>query len=350
MGVKDTATIRMMRQNVFFADAFNYHIYGGRPVIQPSDLAEIDTRELGVPYGGPQGAGMPVQRTRDVMKAVMMADSRRAYLLLAQELQSGVHYAMPVRNMVSDSLQYAGQVERAAASHKRAKDHRSGAEYLSGFQKGDRLLPVVTLVIQFDDMPWDGPMSLHEMFGEQDGEVLRLVPDYRINLISPEAMGDGEFTKFQSTLGDVLSFIKYQKDPDKIQEMLDTRPGFHSFGREEVDVLNACVNAGLVMGESEVSLDVCEAIRIMQDRSEEKGRLEGRQEGRLEGRQEGRLEGRQEGRQEGRLEGRQEGRLEGFLEALFGLVRDGILSITEAAKRADMDALDFEEAYKTFLM
>ncbi len=29
MGVKDTATIRMMRQNVFFADAFNYYIYGG---------------------------------------------------------------------------------------------------------------------------------------------------------------------------------------------------------------------------------------------------------------------------------------------------------------------------------
>ncbi len=77
---------------------------------------------------------------------------------------------------------------------------------------------------------------------------------------------------------------------------------------------------------------------------------EGRQEGRLEGRQEGRLEGRLEGRQEGRLEGRQEGRLEGFLEALFGLVEDGILSITEAAKRANMDVSDFEEAYKMSLM
>lgn len=274
MGLKDTATIKMMRQNRFFADAFNYYIYGGEQVIRPSDLSEIDTRELEVPYGGPQGASVPVQKTRDVMKAVMMEDSNRAYLLLAQELQSEVHYAMPVRNMVSDSIQYAKQVEKAATSHKEAKDYGNGAEYLSGFQKGDKLLPVVTLVIQFNDMPWDGPMSLHEMFGEQDQEVLRLVPDYRINLISPEAMEDGEFTKFKSTLGDVLSFIKYRRDPDKLQEVLDKRPGFKSFGREEVNVLNACVNAGLEMGESEVSLDVCEAIKIIQERSEEKGKRE----------------------------------------------------------------------------
>ena len=286
MGVKDTATIKMMRQNRFFADAFNFFIYGGRQVIQPSALREIDTRELDMPYGGAQGAEIPVQKTRDVIKAVAMMDSNRAYLLLAQELQSDVHYAMPVKNMISDALQYAKQVEKAAASHKEAKDYKSGAEYLSGFRKDDRLLPVVTLVIQFNDMSWDGPMSLHEMFGEQDEEILRLVPDYNINLISPKAMPDSDFTKFQSTLGEVLSFIKYRKDPDKLQEMLDKRPGFHSMGRDEVDVLNACVNAGLVMEESEVSLDVCEAIQIMKDRSMKQGIEQGIEQGEMQARKE----------------------------------------------------------------
>lgn len=56
-----------------------------------------------------------------------------------------------------------------------------------------------------------------------------------------------------------------------------------------------------------------------------------------------------EGRQEGILEGRQEGRQEGILETLFGLVKDGILSIADAAKRADMKTADFEKAYKTFM-
>ena len=45
-------------------------------------------------------------------------------------------------------------------------------------------------------------------------------------------------------------------------------------------------------------------------------------------------------------QGRQEGRLDTLLE----LVKDGILSITDAAKRADMKVSDFEKAYKTFLL
>ena len=49
-------------------------------------------------------------------------------------------------------------------------------------------------------------------------------------------------------------------------------------------------------------------------------------------------------------DGKIEGRKEGILEILFGLVRDGILSIADAAKRAGMDANDFEKAYKTFML
>ena len=44
------------------------------------------------------------------------------------------------------------------------------------------------------------------------------------------------------------------------------------------------------------------------------------------------------------------GEKKGILETLFGLVKDGILSIADAAKRANMDAADFEKAYKTFLL
>lgn len=46
---------------------------------------------------------------------------------------------------------------------------------------------------------------------------------------------------------------------------------------------------------------------------------------------------------------RKEGRQEGILETLFGLVKDGILSIADAAKRADMKTADFEKTYKTFM-
>ncbi len=68
MAIKDIATARYMGQNEVFADAFNYFIYGGKQVIKPDSLVELDTKELDLPYGG-DGAQQPVQRVRDVVKS-----------------------------------------------------------------------------------------------------------------------------------------------------------------------------------------------------------------------------------------------------------------------------------------
>ena len=53
---------------------------------------------------------------------------------------------------------------------------------------------------------------------------------------------------------------------------------------------------------------------------------------------------------EAQREGEVRGEKKGILETLFGLVKDGILSVSDAAKRADMNVADFEKAYKTFLL
>ncbi|MCR4876207.1 MAG: hypothetical protein K5922_03440 [Clostridiales bacterium] len=48
-------------------------------------------------------------------------------------------------------------------------------------------------------------------------------------------------------------------------------------------------------------------------------------------------------RQEGRAEGRAQGRMEGGMEMLTGLVKDKLLSITEASKRAGMTVAEFSK-------
>ena len=40
-----------MRKNEAFADAFNFLIYGGEDVVDPSLLQELDTTEIAVPFG-----------------------------------------------------------------------------------------------------------------------------------------------------------------------------------------------------------------------------------------------------------------------------------------------------------
>lgn len=51
VGSVDTATKAMMRKNEFFADAVNLAVFGGRPVVHPEDLRELDTAEIAIPAG-----------------------------------------------------------------------------------------------------------------------------------------------------------------------------------------------------------------------------------------------------------------------------------------------------------
>ncbi len=150
MGRIDTKSKHYLQQKDVFADAFNYYIYDGRPVIRPEDLMEQDISELSVHYRGDETETV-VQKYRDVLKlAVLMEDGETAYLMLGLEVQDQVHYAMPVRNMLYDALRYSRQVEERTVFHRRMGDRngRRSGEFLSGFYKDDRLIPVIMLVFE----------------------------------------------------------------------------------------------------------------------------------------------------------------------------------------------------------
>ena len=91
MGKVDTATKAYMRKNNIFADAFNYLIYDGKPVVNPEQLRELDTTEIALPFG-PQENGQSndlVQKYRDILKsAVVMQEDEAAYILLGIENQT----------------------------------------------------------------------------------------------------------------------------------------------------------------------------------------------------------------------------------------------------------------------
>lgn len=121
MGTVDIVTKEYMRGNAVFADAFNYLIYGGKKVIDPAGLTEVDTAATAV------GKKDALQKYRDVLKAaVIKQDEKMSYVLLGVENQTDIHYAMPVRNAVYDALQYGKQVSEIAAGHRRNQKDYSG--------------------------------------------------------------------------------------------------------------------------------------------------------------------------------------------------------------------------------
>ena len=313
MGAADTVTKAYMKENTVFADAFNYLLYRGRAVVDPTQLQELDTTEIALPFGAQDEDGKPqedaVQKYRDVLKsAVIKEDGEAAYILLGIENQTDIHYAMPVRNAVYDALQYGRQVADIAKKHRRedasSKAHSRG-EYLSGFYKDDRLTPVITLVLHFGANEWNGPLSLHEMMNVKNRELLRFVQDYQVHLIDPARLSEEELAKFSTSLREVMGYIKYSKDKKKLSEFLKENPRM-LIEANAARVIKAVTNTPLDIPEDAEGVDMCKAVEDMMNESKTKGAV----------------------------------------EVLVGLVKDGVLSIREAASRAHMTESAFEEEVK----
>ena len=243
----------------------------------PEHLTERDSTKIALPYGA-DGVVVPIQRFRDVQKLyAAMTDGKMEYVLYGAENQTEIHYAMAVKNNLYDALEYAGQVEEAAKSHRKemkqkkkqgetsteeGKKTPNTGEFLSGFWTEDRLIPSITVTIFFGSEEWDGPLSLFEMMDVSDPDVLACMDNYHVRLIAPAQMTDEEIMKFQSSLREVMLFIKYSKDRENLSRVLMTNEKrFRELERRAADVIEAITNSGIKYDESEEVVDVCQAIR-----------------------------------------------------------------------------------------
>ena len=273
MGKIDAIVKDYMSDSEVFADAFNQYLFKGERIIDPGRLKPLDAEEIIVPYGT-KGAGVPVQRERDALKAlVAKEDENVIYLLLGGEYQSEIHYAMPVKNQLYDAIQYARQVEKAAASY-RGKNTDAGkvtsGEFLSGFHKEDKLIPVITLTIYFGAGEWDAPKSLRDMLPKLPENILQFVQDYRINLIAPSETPDEEIDRFHTHLREVLKYIKYSVDDEKLEKMVQEDAAYKAVDKKTARMIKAVTGDDLDVELQGEVVDVCKAHEEMKRKAAEK--------------------------------------------------------------------------------
>ncbi len=283
MGKVDIATKQYMSHRDVIADFFNFYIYDGRQVIKPEKLQKIDTAEVALPYGN--DAEIAVQKLRDnIMLWTMAMDDKAAYAVLGIENQDKIHYAMAVKNMLYDALQYAKQVEEAKRSYRNGLNKKriklNSEEFLSGLKKADRLMPVITLVVYFGDKDWDGAKSIHEMLSVDDDELLSYVPNYKINLIEPAKISDEDYDKFKTDVGSVLQFIKHQSDEDGSWIKGKTR--FKHVEKEAVELINLITGSKITGEEKEEVVDMCRAWENSINNAMREGMREGELKGKIE--------------------------------------------------------------------
>ncbi|MBQ6995634.1 MAG: Rpn family recombination-promoting nuclease/putative transposase [Lachnospiraceae bacterium] len=277
MGAKDTKAKEFLSDNRRFADLFNYYLYDGDQVIKAEDLCERDTAKV-LSFFGADKKEISKQKWRDLLKsAIIKTTEYGIFVLLGVENQSEVHYAMPVRNMIYDGMEYSSQVNEAARQHKKDKDYADKAEFLSGFKREDKLTPVITLTVYWGAEEWDAPRSLHDMIDEKYHTIMRYVDNYHLNLVIPNEIEN--FDKFQTSLGAVLEFIKASKSEEMMDKVVHNNPMFTQLDNEAVSTINIFTGVQLPVEEKKGKMDMCKAW--------EDHRMSGIKEGKIEGKIEG---------------------------------------------------------------
>ncbi|HCJ09323.1 MAG TPA: hypothetical protein DHV96_13505 [Lachnospiraceae bacterium] len=312
MGRKDVVTREYLSSDEVFADVVNLALYSGKCVVHASNLRQADSvEELAITLGendSKEERGKNRQRTtqrkqshivqryRDIVREVVIdgADGYLARIIVGVEEQSETHYAMPVRNMLYDALNYSGQVNGIGEKNRKNGLLSTSAEFLSGIRKNDKLIPVVTIVVTFQPEAWNGPMSVHEMLdwrGIPD-ELRKRIPDYEMLLLQPFDYKEEKVSNPQSTFGVIMGLLKYassmedfQKYVDEHEEVLSNMPV------RAAAVLNEFCTLDLTEQELEKNevIDMCQAVREMKEVSRREGRMEGRIEGRMEGERRGKV-------------------------------------------------------------
>ena len=268
---KDTILKKFWKDNNHFADLFNTVLFHGKQVIVPEELVEKDSDVSS--FLNMKNYSETLERYRDVVKK---SQNGIEYAVYGVENQMSVHYAMPLRNMVYDALEYLKEYEELAHQNKEKKNLKDSAEFLSGLKKTDRLHPVITLVIYYGEESWDGPLSLCDML--QIPEHLRgLVSDYQMHLLQIVDTGKYQFQNEDVQTVFEVSRNILQRNFAEIEE---------KYGKRWISPLvRVCIgaitnyeqiiNAAEQEGEE---TNMCRALEELKEEYRIKGRAEGREE------------------------------------------------------------------------
>ena len=177
------------RVNERFADLFNAVLFNGKNVIKSDMLKEMDTDISGtIKWKKGQSS---LKRVRDIVKKEYDGVE---FNILGIEIQDKVHYAMPLRTMIYDGLGYLKEYNELKSKNRYTSGMTSD-EFLSGMKKDDRLHPIITIVLYYSEMLWDGPVSINDMMIHMRPEIENIFTDYKMNLVQ---VRDSDRYKFKN--------------------------------------------------------------------------------------------------------------------------------------------------------
>ncbi len=212
----DDASREYFQDTHLFADLFNYRLFNGEQVLRPDSLT---------PLPESVSSGGDASRRRDVLKrAVLCRQDGVTYALFGIENQASQDPTMPLRCLTYDTCSYNDSFKALAGRN--AEAGRQGMHFASKVCPGDRVPPVITIVVYWSPHPWTAPLTLHELVDFPDPRLREFAADYRLNLLEPCKIGDNDFARFHTKLGDMLHYVKVSNDKHSALDFLKNCPSF----------------------------------------------------------------------------------------------------------------------------
>ena len=284
---KDITEKMLEKYNDVFADILNVLLFAGGDVVDESALTDA------LPMSMLKIDGRVRTQERDIAK--YWRKNKINVALFGLENQTVPNKLMPLRVFGYDGAEYVKQSR---------KENSDRAKY-----------PVITLVLYLGyEKRWNYPKRLFDVL-DIDKDIRPYVNDFKINLFEIAYLEREKIDLFKSDfriLADYLYQMRKNRDyiADEtniahVEELLTLMSAMTGDNRFEETIND-------FKGKEKVNM--CEVLDRVEARGIEKGRMEGRQEG--------------------------------TINTLISLVKDGILSLDEAASRAGMSAKDFKKYIK----
>ena len=284
---KDITEKMLEKYNDVFADILNVLLFAGRDVVDESSLMDA------LPMSMLKIDGRVRTQERDIAK--YWRKNKINVALFGLENQTVPNKLMPLRVFGYDGAEYVKQSRK---------------------ENGDRAkYPVITLVLYLGyEKRWNYPKRLFEVL-DIDEDVRPYVNDFKINLFEIAYLEREKIDLFKSDfriLADYLYQMRENRDyiADEtniahVEELLTLMSAMTGDNRFEETIND-------FKGKEKVNM--CEVLDRVEARGIEKGI--------------------------------EQGIKRGTINTLISLVKDGLLSLDEAAIRADMSAEDFEKYIK----
>lgn len=275
MQEKNVITNKYWSDNERFADIINVGMFQAKKVLSAEELEENDSTLYAMVGKEKKKVGM--QKHRDVVKKAAFHTN---FAIVGIENQTDIHYAMPVKIMGYDYMDYDKQWQEIRKEHREKKD-LTNAEFLSGFSKEDKLSPVCTLVLYYGEEPWDGPTRLSEMmdFENLPEEIREVVADYPIHVIDMRRFKDSEKLETDARLlfgvmqreGNLEEWEAYQlENEEEFSDLSEEAYEAIAVLTKSKELLNVRKNKT----EEEGGVDMCEALEQMMLRERIRTRIQ----------------------------------------------------------------------------